>query len=96
MSLDALIAKVEHRLDSLEVKPSSPSALRELLTRLDTKITEAQEKGYGIAEIVELIVGCGFATNPDDLKKQLTLALENKHKKPQPKRGKARVRKTTP
>jgi hypothetical protein len=96
MSLDVVIAKVEKRLDALEVKPSSPAALRELIARLDDKITAAQEKGYGIAEIVELVVGCGFDANPDDLKKNLTQALESKRKKTSTRRGKPRAKKTAP
>jgi S-adenosylmethionine/arginine decarboxylase-like enzyme len=95
MSLDAVITKVEKRLDALEVKSSSPKAVRELVTRLDAKITEAQEKGYGVTEIVDLITECGFTADPDHLRKSLTQALESKRKKAPAQRGKPRARKTT-
>jgi hypothetical protein len=96
MPLDAIVAKIEKRLDTLEAKPHSPSAVRELIVRLDAKITAAQEKGYGIAEIVDLITECGFTANPDDLKKNLAQALERKRKKAPARRGKPRARKTAP
>jgi hypothetical protein len=96
VSLDVVIAKVEKRLDALEVKPSSPKAVRELITRLDAKITEAQEKGYGVAEIVDLITECGFAADPDHLRKNLAQALESKRKRAPAQRGKPRARKAAP
>lgn len=80
MPLEDLIAKVEARLDTLETKPSSPKAVQELLTRLDTKIRSAQEKGYSSQEIVELIIGCGLEDHADTLRKTLVHALEPKRK----------------
>jgi hypothetical protein len=96
MPLDALIAKVEERLDTLEVKPSSPTALRELLGRLDGKIREAQEKGYSVGEIVELILECGLKADREDLTKNLMRALEPKRKKPSAKRARPRAKKAAP
>ncbi len=93
MPLDDLITRVGKRLDQLEPKTTSPQALRELLTRLDDKIRAAQEKGYGPAEIVDLIVGCGLEINPNELKKQLADALESKGRKGTSKRAKPRVKK---
>ena len=96
MSLDALIAKIEQRLDSLEPKLASPNAMRELITRLDAKIAEAQEKGYGLAEIVDVVVTCGFEVKRDEFEKHLAQALGSKRKKSPARRGKTRVRKTMP
>jgi hypothetical protein len=96
MPLDALIAKVEERLNTLEVKPSSPSAVRELITRLDGKIREAQEKGYSVGEILELILECGFKADREDLKKNLMHVLEPKRKKPSAKRARPRAKKPAP
>ncbi len=93
MPFDDLITRVGERLDQLEPKPTSPQALRELLTRLDDKIRAAQEKGYGPAEIVDLIVGCGLEINPNELKKQLADTLETKGRKRSTKRGKLRAKK---
>lgn len=81
MPLEDLIAKVEKRLDTLEAKPSSPKAVRELITRLDAKITEAQEKGYGISEIVDIVIECGFNLKRDEFEKQLAQTLKGKPKK---------------
>jgi len=94
MSLDTLIAKVEQRLDDLEVKPSSPDALRTLLSRLDAKIREAQEKGYSPKEIVDIVLDCGFAVKRDEFEKQLVEALGTKRKKSTIKRSKTHAKKT--
>jgi hypothetical protein len=96
MPIDDLIAKAEASLDSLEAKPSSPTAIRALLTRLDPKIREAQEKGYGVKEIVDIIAANVADTQADELKAKLTTALETKRKKPSAKRTRTRAKKASP
>lgn len=86
MLSDAGIAQVEERLDALEAKPSSLAAVRELLTRLDAKITEAQHKDYGIAEVVEIVVGCVPGVDADELRKEIRKAVDPKRRKTRPKR----------
>lgn len=93
MPLDALIANVEADLDKLAVKPSSPTAVRALLTRLDGKIREAQEKGYSVQEIVDLIARHGVDVEAVKLKEQITTALEKKRKKSSARRKASGVKK---
>jgi hypothetical protein len=95
VSLDALVTRVEEHLDKLETKPTSPQALRELLTRLDDKIREAQDKGYGVSEIVDIIVGCDVAgCDPEALRKTLYGTLQGRYSAPAGKRAKPRTKKT--
>jgi hypothetical protein len=94
MPLDSLIANVEADLEKLAVKPSSPAAVRALLTRLDGKIREAQEKGYSVQEIVAIIAQHGVDVEAVKLKEQLTAALEKKRKKSSARRKAIRVKKS--
>jgi len=96
MLSDAGITQVEERLDALEAKPSSPAAVRELLTRLDAKITEAQHKGYGIAEVIEIVVGFVPGVDADELRKELRKAVDPKRRKTRPKRAKKRATESAP
>ena len=93
MPLDSLIANVEADLDKLAVKPSSPTAVRALLTRLDGKIREAQEKGYSVQEIVDLIARHGVDVEAVKLKEKLAETLDKKRKKSGARRKASSVKK---
>jgi recombinational DNA repair ATPase RecF len=94
MPLEDLIAKVEADLDKLAVKPSSPTAVRALLTRLDSKIREAQEKGYSVQEIVDLIAQHGVDVEAVKLKERLAAVLEKKRKKSSARRRSSGAKKS--
>jgi hypothetical protein len=93
MPLDDFISKIGSDLDNLAPKPSSPTAVRALLTRLDGKIREAQEKGYSVQEIVELIAQHGVDVDAIKLKEKLAEALERKRKKSGARRKASGVKK---
>jgi hypothetical protein len=94
MPFDDFINKIGSELDNLAPKPSSPTAVRALLTRLDGKIREAQEKGYSVQEIVDLIAQHGVDVEAVKLKEKLAETLEKKHKKSGTRRTSSRAKKS--
>ena len=58
------------------------------MIRLAAKITEAKQKGYGIAEIIEIVVGCIPGVDLDELCKEICKAVDPERRKTRPKRAK--------
>ena len=74
---DDLIAQIGEGLDSMPPKPASRLEIELLLTRIESKIRAAQERGSTYAEIAKQISDCGYPIKSSTLR----VALQRRRKK---------------